>query len=139
LSAIVIGFARSRRCAGLGIDRTGRGEKLDSSGDLAGGADGDRADMEHEGVDVDERAVADVNVSLLAEQRGPHADAFTHLAQHVAKQRAGVVADRRLNEERQVLGAELARRSRPRPVEYSLRFPADSRPSQTPSGTAPAS
>ena len=66
LSPIVIGFAYSQPMrARLGIDRVGRGQELDARGELAGGADPDRRDVEHDAVEVDERARADRDVAAV--------------------------------------------------------------------------
>src|SRR3954447_1185827 len=72
--------------ARLGVDRMGGGEKLDPRGDLAGGADGDRRDVEHDRVDVDERPVADADVAVLAVERRAHDDALADVAQHPPQQ-----------------------------------------------------
>src|SRR3954454_17851746 len=60
LSAMVIGCRAIHppHPAVLGIDGMGRGQQLHPRGDLTGGADGDRRDVEHHGVDVDERPLA---------------------------------------------------------------------------------
>jgi hypothetical protein len=75
----------------LGVDGMRRGEELHARGDLARGADVYRCHVEHHGLDVDERSVADADRAVLAGERRSHDDALANMTQHPAQQRVALV------------------------------------------------
>jgi hypothetical protein len=65
-----------------------RGEQLDPRGDLAGGADGDRRDVQHHRVDVDERPVADADRAVFAVEGRTHDDTLSPTRRSVRRSSA---------------------------------------------------
>ena len=65
-----IGSPSPTRSAARRVDRVRRGDELHAAGDLAGRADRDRRDVEHQAVVVEERAGADAHAGAVLEAEG---------------------------------------------------------------------